>query len=203
LIHLVIFIVLTFLLILLPVFSRPENKVASFLSNFKSSKKTWFLRPRNLLSSLIFLMNLFEYMFQNNFGVHFFWASGFISWILGCCFWVLQADVVSLIFVCVSIIFCLLAIYDVSGLKLYDVSSLRRCKPRFAHYVLIISISVLTMVAFNSLAIGLTTNILLLLLLYNWRVLKKPKEKQDARSIDNNSSYGAVYKRKSSRNNEF
>ena len=115
----------------------------------------------------------------------------------------MQADVVSLIFVCVSIIFCLLAIYDVSGLKLYDVSSLRRCKPRFTYYVLIISISVLTMVAFNSLAIGLTTNILLFLFLYNWRVFKKPKEKQDARSIDNNSSYGALYERKSSRNNEF
>jgi hypothetical protein len=125
-------------------------------------------------------------MFQNNFGVHFLWTSGFISWILGCCFWLLQADFVSLIFICVSIIFCLLAIYDTSGLKLYDVSALRKSELSFTPYVLIISISVLTMIAFNSLASGLTTNILLLFFLYNWKVHKKLKQNQDAISSDNN-----------------
>lgn len=43
---------------------------------------------------------------------------------------------------------------------------------------LIISISVLAMVVFNSLAADLTTNILLMLILYNWRVIRESSKKQ-------------------------
>jgi hypothetical protein len=184
LLHLLIFVFLTCLLLLLPVIPKPENKAASFLTNLQSLKKVSSLKPHNLLSTLIFLMNLFEYMFQNTFGVHFIWTAGFISWISGCCFWLLHADSASLLLICASIIFCLLAIYDTYKFKLCDVSALRRSKPSFTPYLLFISISVLTMVAFNSLAIGLTMNILFLLFLYNWRLLKKPKQKQDATSIE-------------------
>jgi hypothetical protein len=72
----------------------------------------------------------------------------------------------------------LLAIYDISDLNLNGFSNFRRAKLGFSVYVLIISISVLAMVAFNSLAVGFTTNILLLLFVYNWRVFEKTNEKQ-------------------------
>ena len=182
-IHLLIFIALTFLLILRPVISKFENEISSVLTNFQLPIKVSSLKPHKLLSkllsSLIFLMNLFEYMYQNNFGVHFLWTTGFVSWIVGCGFWLLQADLVSLLFICASIIFCLVAIYDISDLKSCEISASRKSEFSVTPYILIVSISVLTMVAFNSFAIGLTANIVLLLFLYDWKVIKKLKRKQD------------------------
>jgi hypothetical protein len=177
-IHLLIFIILTFILILFPYISVSKKKGLIFLRNFQLPKTVNFLKLQKVVPSLIYLMNLFEYMFQNSFGVHFFWTSSFISWILGCCFWVLQADFVSLSFILTSIIFCLLAIYDISDLNLNGFSNFRRAKLGFSVYILIISISVLAMVAFNSLAAGFTTNIMLLLFLYGWKVYEQTKEKQ-------------------------
>jgi hypothetical protein len=177
-IHLLIFIFLSIFLISFPFISVPKKKGSGFLTNFQLAKKVNFFKLQNVVPSLIYIMNLFEYMFQNSFGVHFFWTSSFISWILGCCFWVLQADFVSLSFILISIIFCLLAIFDISDLNLHGFSNFRRAKLGFSVYVLIISISVLAMVAFNSLAVGFTTNILLLLFVYNWRVFEKTNEKQ-------------------------
>ena len=178
LIHLLIFIILTFLLISFPVIYVPKKKGSIFLRNFQLPEKVNFLKPQKVVPSLICLMNLFEYIFQNNIGVQFFWTSGFMSWILGCCFWVLQADFVSLTFIVISIIGCLLAIFAVSDLNLNKFSNLRIAKLGFSIYVLIISISVVAMVAFNSLAVGLTTIILLRLFVYTWRVHEKTKEKQ-------------------------
>jgi hypothetical protein len=176
-IHLLIFIFLTFLLTLLPVISKPEHKISSILTNLQSLKKASFLKPRNLLSNLIYLMNTFEYMLHNTFAVHILWTSGFISWILGCYTWLIQANLISLIFISISIIFSLSAIYDTYNLKLNDATSLKRSKLNFTPYLLIISISVLTMVAFNSLPAGLTTSVIMLLFLYDWKAFKKIKQK--------------------------
>ena len=178
LIHLLIFIILTFLLILFPVIFVPKKKGSLFLRTSQLLKKGNFLKIRKVVPSLIYLMNLFEYMFQNNIGVHFLWSSGFVSWILGCCFWVLQADFVSLIFILTSIIFCLVTIYVTYDMNIIEVSNLRIDQLGFSFYVLIISISVVAMVAFNSLAVGFTTNILLLLFLYDLREHKKTKKRQ-------------------------
>jgi len=177
LIHLLIFIILTFLLILFPVIFVPK-KGSIFLRNFHLPKTVNFLELQKIVPSLIYFMNLFEYMFQNSIGVHFFWTSGFISWILGCCFWVLQTDFVSFIFILISIIFCLVAIFAISDMNLNEFSTLRRAKLGFSLYVLIISISVLVMVVFNSLAGGFTTNILLLLFLFDWKVYKESDKNQ-------------------------
>jgi len=171
LIHLLIFIILTFLLILFPVISVPK-KGSIFLRNFQLPKTVNF-KLQKVVPSLIYLMNLFEYMFQNSFGVHFFWTSGFISWILSCYFWILQAELVSLIFILFSIILCLLAIFDISDLNLKRFSNFRRAKLGLSIYFLITSISVMTMVAFKSLAAGFTTNIVLFLFVYTWGVYKK------------------------------
>ena len=123
-------------------------------------------------------MNLFEYMFQNTIGVRFFWTSGFISWILGCYFWVLQAEFVSLVFIVTSIIFCLVANFATYDRNILEFSNLRLDTLGFSVYVLIISISVIAMIAFNSLAVGFTMNIVLLLFFYDWKVYKKTKEEQ-------------------------
>ncbi len=177
-IHLLIFIILTFLLILFPVISVPKKKGSSYSINFQLPKTVNFLKIQKVVPSLIYLMSLFEYMFKNNIGVHFFWTSGFVSWIVGCCFWVLQSDFISLTLILFSIIFCLVAIYTTSDMNIIEFSKLKIDKLGFSVYVLIISISVVAMVAFNSIAVGFTTNILLLLFLYNWRVFKKTREKQ-------------------------
>jgi len=136
-------------------------------------------------------MRFFEYLFKNNFGVHFFWTSGFVSWILGCCFWVLSAEFFSLIFSVISIVLCLVAVYDSSNLEVHGVSALRNTRFSVTPYFLIVSISVSAMVAFNSVAIGLTAAILFLLFLYDWRVLRKTKKKQDAAVLSNKSIYEA------------
>jgi len=175
LIHLLIFILLTFLLNSFPVISAPKNNSSIFSRNFRLPKKVKFSGLQKVVPSLTYFMNLFEYMLQNNFGVRFLWTSGFISWILGCCFWVLEADFVSLFFISSSIVFCLLAILDTANLNLNELPTLRRAKLGPSVYVLIISISVVATVVSKSLAVGLTTNILLLLFLYNWRKCKKTK----------------------------
>jgi hypothetical protein len=175
LIHLLIFIILTFLLVSFPVISVPKKKGSIFLRTSKLPKTANFLKIQKVVPSLIYLMNLFEYMFQNNIGVHFIWTSGFVSWILGCCFWVLQVDFVSFTFILTSIIFCLVAIFAISDMNIIEFSNLRIDKLGFSVYFLIISISVVAMVAFNSLAVGFTTNILLLLFLYVLREYKKTK----------------------------
>jgi len=174
LIHLLIFIILTFLLILFPVIFVPK-KGSIFLRNFQFPKSFNFFKLQKVVPSLIYLMTLFEYMFQNDFAVHFFWTSGFISWILGCSFWILKADFISFVFLLTSIIFCLVAIYSISSMNLSEFSTLGKDKLGFSLYVLIISISVLVMVAFNSLAAGFTTNILLLLFLFNGKEYKKTR----------------------------
>ena len=174
-IHLLIFIVLTFLLNSFPVISAPKKNGSIFSRNFRLPRKANFLGLHEVVPSLTYFMNLFEYMLQNNFGVRFLWTSGFMSWILGCCFWVLEVEFVSLFFSLFSIVFCLLAILDTANLNLNELPNLRRAKLGPSVYVLIISISVLATVVAKSLAVGLTTNILLLLLLYNWRKHKKQK----------------------------
>jgi uncharacterized membrane protein len=148
---------------------------SSFSRKFRLSKKGKFLGFQKVVPSLTYFMNLFEYMLQNNFGVRFIWTAGFMSWILGCCFWVIDAEFVSLFFISASIVFCLLAILDTANIDLSELPTLRRAKLGPSVYVLIISISVIATVFFKSLAAGLTTNILLLLLLYNWRKYKKTK----------------------------
>lgn len=178
LLHLLIFIILTFLLVSFPVISVPKKKGSIFLRNFQLPKTVNFLKIQKVVPSLIYLMNLFDYMLQNNIVVHFVWTSGFVSWILGCCFWVLQADFVSLTFILTSIIFCLVAIFAIYDMNIIEFSNLRKDKLGFSVYVLIISISVVAMVAFNSLAVGFVTNIVLLLFLYDLREYKKTKEKQ-------------------------
>jgi hypothetical protein len=187
--HLLIFIMLTFLLILFPIVSKPKNKGSNLLSSFQLPKKSSFLNYHNLFSNLTFLMNLFEYMFENNFSVHFLWTSGFIAWILGCCLWVLQIEFLSLILIFISIICCLTTIYGISDLNLSEISILRTEKLGFAPYILIVSISVLTLISFNSIAIGLTTVTLLMLFWHNWKILKKYKKKQASISIEDNTKY--------------
>lgn len=187
--HLLIFILLTFLLILFPVVSKPKNKSSNLFGSYQLPNKSSFLNRQNLFSNLTFLMNLFEYMFENNFSVHFLWTSGFIAWILGCCLWVLQIEIFSLILIFISIICCLTTIYGISDLNLSEISILRTGKLGFAPYILIVSTSVLILVAFSSIALGLTTVTLLMLFWYNWKMLKKYKKKQASTSIEDNSKY--------------
>ena len=172
-IHLFIFIILTVLLILFPIISVTKKKGSSLIDNFQVNKKGNSVNLKKVGSRLLYCMNLFEYMFQNNFGVHFIWTLGVISWILGCCFWVIQADFASLIFISISIIFCLLAFFTMSDFKSNEYSDLKRAKIGFSVYFLIISISVVAMFTSKSFAVGITTNTLLLLFLFDWRVYKK------------------------------
>ena len=178
-IHLLIFIILTFLLISFPAISASKEKGFNYLKIFQSSKKVNLLKIPKLIPSFIYLMNLFEYMFQNNIGVHFIWTSGFVSWILGCCFWVLQANFISLTLIFFSIIFCLVAIFATSDININEFSNIKMNKLGISVYVLIISISVLAMISFNSIAVGFTTNILLVLFLYNLRVFKRVKKNKN------------------------
>ena len=62
--------------------------------------------------------------------------------------------------------------------NLTELSNLGRAKLGLSVYVLIISISVVAMVASESYAFGVTANIILLLSLYTWREFEKPENKQ-------------------------
>ena len=174
--HLLIFIILTLLLVFFPVIYVPKNS-SSFLRNFQLPKNVKILKPQKFVPSLIYLMKLFEYRIQNSVGVSFLWMPGFISWILGCCFWVLQENFVSLTFISASVILGILAIFATFDQKLNGFSDARIGALGFSVYFLIISISVVVMICFYSLAVGIVTNILLLLILYDWRVYQKKQEK--------------------------
>jgi len=172
-IHLLIFIFLSILLTSFPFISTTKQKHNGFLTNFQSLRQINFFKLQKVVPNLIFLMNQFDYMIQSNIRVWFLWTGGFISWIFGCCFWVLQADIASLTFITTSIIFCLLAIVTISKRNIIEASNRKRVNLRLSVYVLIISMSVVTMVAFKSFAAGITMITLLLLFFYDWRVIKK------------------------------
>jgi hypothetical protein len=173
LIHLFFFLVLSFLLVLLPVFSVPKNGSILF-REFKFSGKVSF-SIKKVFPSFVSLLKVFDYMFQNNFGVHFIWTSGFGSWALGCLFWVLEVDFVSYAFVFASILFCLVPIFTTSHLNLEEATKWSGSKFGFSIYFLVISLSVLFMVAAKSVGDGVTALFVLLISLYSWREYKKTK----------------------------
>ena len=174
LIHLLIFIILTFLLIIFPSTAIPKNKGSSFFRNFDFSKQDNFLKLQKLGPKLIYLMSVFEYLFKNNFGVHFLWTTGFISWIMGCYLWVLNVEF-SLVFISISIIFCLIALFDSFKTDLNEFLNLKKADLGISVYISIIACSVLTMIIFNSLAVGITSSILFLLFVYDWKIYDKSK----------------------------
>ena len=166
-----IFAILSFLLVLIPfgVFSR---KSGSFFSrSFDFKKVVSFLKPQNIVSSLLYLLSVFDFMFKNSFGVHFLWTTGFVSWVLGCVFWVLQVDAVSLTFVLASVGFGLLAILSTFGLRINRSVNLAKDNSRISVGALFVSISVVAMVSFRSFAAGLTTIVLLCTAFYCWKLL--------------------------------
>jgi len=174
LIHLLIFIILTFLLIIFPYTTITKNKGSIFIRNFAFSKQDNFLKLQKVVPNLIYLMSVFEYLFKNNFGVHFLWTTGFISWIVGCYLWVLNVEF-SLVFISISIIFCLVALFDSFKTDLNEFLNLKKDDLGISVYILIIICSVLTMVIFNSLAVGITSSILFLLFFYDWKIYDKSK----------------------------
>lgn len=167
-IHLLVFLILSLILILAPAISTPEVKDL-FFRIYRSGNKVSILDSGKLFSIFLLFMNLFGYLFQNFFAVHFFWTSSFISWIIGCCFWVLKLDFVSLIFISVSSIFGLLAIYGTSGFKLSGFYAFGGGSFNSSFLVLIITISVLVMVFSNTIADGLTSSIFLLIVFHSFR----------------------------------
>ena len=175
--QLLIFIFLTFLLVLLPFCYNHEEEASNLLRKFHFPKKLNILYSLDLRTTIKFLLNMLEFMLYKNFLVKMFWTSGFISWVIGCSLWVLNIDFFSSIFIFVSSIFCLITIFKVINLDLHEASASKMFKPKFSPYILIISVSVLTMVVLKSVAIGLTTSILLMLFLYDWRLIKQSKVK--------------------------
>ena len=114
--HLFIFLLFTLILILLPANIHSKKTKSIFPTNSKNKKNRNHLQ--NFVSNFKYLMLVFDFLHQNNFGVHFIWTLGFIAWIIGCCFWVIKIDLFSLIFVSVSIIFSLVSIISTSDVKL-------------------------------------------------------------------------------------
>lgn len=166
-----IFIILTFLLMIFPSIAKNRKEKTAFLDGLGKSNEDNF-NLQKLESGFVYFMSFFEYLFRNNFGVHFFWTTGLISWILGCCLWVLKSEFISLVFISISIILCLIALFDSSKISLNDFYNLKINELSVSIYSLIVFISVLIMIATNSIAIGLTTNILLMLFMHDFKVYK-------------------------------
>jgi len=171
LIQLFLFLILSFLLVLLPVVSVPKNG-SIFFREFKFAGKASF-SIKKVFPRFVSLLKVFDYMFQNNFGVHFIWTLGFGSWALGCLFWVLEVGFVSYIFIIVSILFCLVPFFTTSHLNLEEVVRLSGSKFGFSVYFLAISLSVLLMIAGKSVGDGVTALFILLISVYSWRKYSK------------------------------
>ena len=169
--YLLIFLLFSFILVLLPVISVPKKGSFSLLREFKFPTKV-NLKIKKVVPGLIYFLKVFDHMYQNNFGVRFLWTSGFIFWILGCCFWCIHVDFVSFAFILTSIIFCLVSIFACSDLNLNEVPNLTGSKLGFSVYVSIISFSVLFMVASKSVPNGFTALLVLLLGFYSWRIMQ-------------------------------
>lgn len=171
LLHLLLFPILTFLLALLPLGFFSRSSFSFFSQKFGFQKLGNFLKPQNFISNFEYLMNLFAFMYHNSFGVHFLWATGFVSWFLGCSFAVLNVDSVSMTFTIAGVGLCLLAFLSINGVRI-DSSDLENFEVRYSVYVLLFSFSVVVMVLADSLAAGFTTLVLLGVFLFVWRMYK-------------------------------
>ena len=171
-IHLWLFPLLTILIIIFPIITKPKTK--------KDNLKDYFTVPKtnsesnNFFEKIHFLLSVFEYLFQNNFALRFFWSTGFISWIIGCLFWILNIEFFSSLLLAASIILCIVVLYDVAKLNIEYFSTLEVSQVGFSVYLLIFSVSILVMVSLNSLAAGITTNLVLLAFTPHLRMLKNP-----------------------------
>lgn len=157
-----------------PSISKNRKEKTAFLNDLGKLNENNF-NLQKIESGFVYFMSLFEYLFRNNFGVHFFWTTGLISWILGCCLWVLKLEFISLILISISIILCLIALFDSSKISLNEFYNLKINELSFSIYILIVFISVLIMIGINSIAVGLTTNILLILFVHDFKVYKRAK----------------------------
>lgn len=173
LLHLLIFVFLSTVLIALP-FISPHKKNISSLRNYHLSPIKIF-SPHNLIQISKNFAIILDYFVNTNFSFQFIWSTGFISWILACSFWVLGSKSISLIFTLVSIVLCLLTFFGKPDLDINQLSTLKKNKIGPSVYIFIIAFSVLLMIFFNSLAIGLTSISLFFLFLFDWRFYKKTK----------------------------
>lgn len=171
LLQLFLFILFTAIFMSFPVIDKTE-KNSNHLNKVHFQKKLDYLKTHDLYTDLIFLLNLLESIFHNGIMVNIFWITGFISWILGSSFWVLNGYFQSSIFIGISLLFCFLAFYKTIISKSYVVSFSEN-KRGFSPLYLIISISVLTMIIQGSIAVGLTLNIILMIALFNWKIITK------------------------------
>lgn len=171
-IHLWLFPLLTLIIVIFPIVTRPKKENNISKKYFIFPNKTNSFETNNIFSKIHFLLSIFEYLFQNNFAVRFFWLPGFISWIISSFFWVLKIEIFSSLLLVVSVVFCLVVLYDVSKLNLEYFANVKLTQIGFSIYILIFSISILVMVSFNSLAGGITTNLVLLAFTPHLQMLK-------------------------------
>ena len=168
--HLIVFLFLSFLLILFTGVFFSKEKSRFFALNLRYKNKSRFKIFQDFIHSFRYLLSIFDLVLKNNFRIHFIWTMGFILWIFGCCFWVLRIEMFSLTLVSASIVFCLMAIFSTSNLEFNNANNLSKTGLNFSIYVLIISISVLTSILFNSLATGLSILIFLFIFSYSWNM---------------------------------
>jgi len=175
LLHLTIFLILTLFVtaIFLDFFKKEQTRFAKDVKQ-KNYKNLFDLKKMSsffekLMLSFVFL-NKKSRLFQ------FCWTFGFLSWILGCYFWVINSEPVSSIFVIVSIIFCLLGLFKIRDFRKNkpDISSKENFD--FGIYIVLIVISVLTMVLSKSIANGITGIISLFIV---WQAYKINKAMRD------------------------
>ncbi len=167
------FLLLSFVLVLLPFVSVPK-KGSILFREFKFNYEASF-SIKKMFSMFVSFLKVFDYMLKNNFGVQFVWTSGFVSWILSCVFWVQEVNFLSSTFVFISILLCLVSIFGVSDFSLEEVPNWSEAKVGFSAYFVVISFSVLVMLVTKNVGDGVTTLFVLLISLYIERQHQKTK----------------------------
>lgn len=124
------------------------------------------------LSKFQYYLSLFEYLVKNNSLVHFFWSSGFISWIGSCFLWVFGLEFFSNLLFLFSIVFCLVSIFGAIKIKVKQSINFEINQLGLSIYLAIFAASALVAISFHSFAEGIIANLILLTFVFVFGILR-------------------------------
>jgi hypothetical protein len=124
------------------------------------------------LSKFQYYLSLFEYLVKNNSLIHFFWSSGFISWVSSCFLWVFGLEFFSNLLFIFSIVFCLVSIFGAIKIKAKQSINFEINQVGLSIYLAIFAVSALVAISVHSFAEGILANLILLTFVFVFRILR-------------------------------
>lgn len=160
-------------MIRLPVIKGSKENISKDFLKF-DLKKINLSSINTFIIKIKYHMNLLETLFENNDFVKIFWTSGFITWIIGSYFWVVKVYFPSSIFIGLSVVLSLISLFG-TVIPRVATFSLADRKLTTSPVILIMTFSVLIMIAFTSVGTGFTSSVILFPAFYTYKSIYHQK----------------------------